>query len=170
MGMSRADKEQEIATVADMVGDAQLIVVTRNKGLTMKDVTTLRNDLRKEGAKYKVSKNTLARRALTGTPYEGLNDVLTGPTAIATSTDPVAAARVIYNFTKTNDKLEIVGGANAQGPMDIEKIKYLATLPSLDGLRGKLIGLIQAPGGQIARVINAYATKDASAETPAEQA
>jgi large subunit ribosomal protein L10 len=161
--MTRADKEQEITTVSQMVGDAGLVIVTRNKGLTMKEVTALRNDLRKNEAKYKVSKNTLARRALEGTKYEGLKDILTGPTAIATSKDPIAAARVIYNFTKTNDRLEIVGGASPEGVMDLEKIKFLATLPSLDGLRGKIVGLLQAPGAQLARLAQAYADKGGAA-------
>ncbi len=161
MGMSRAEKEQEVTTVGQMVSDAELVIVTRNKGLTMKEVTALRNDLRKNEAKYKVSKNTLARRALTGTKYESLKDILTGPTALATSKDPIAAARIVYNFTKTNDRLEIVGGASPAGILDADRIKYLATLPSLDGLRGKIIGILQAPGAQIARVVNAYATKDA---------
>jgi large subunit ribosomal protein L10 len=168
MGMTRADKEQEIKTVSRMVGDADLVIVTRNKGLTMKDVTALRNDLRKNDAKYKVSKNTLVRRALDGTKFEGLKDIMVGPTALATSKDPIAAARVVYNFTKTNDKLEIVGGASTEGVLDLATIKYLATLPSLDGLRGKIVGLLQAPGAQLARLAQAYADKGAAGAPAAE--
>jgi large subunit ribosomal protein L10 len=160
-------KKEEVADLQQRFDASELVVITRNKGLTMKEVTTLRNSLRKEGASYKVAKNTLVRRAIEGTRYEGLKDVLTGPTAIATSKDPIAAARIVYNFTKTNDRLEIVGGASATGMMDVERIKYLATLPSLDGLRGKIIGILQAPGAQIARVVNAYATKDSAGEQPA---
>ncbi len=165
MGMTRTAKEQEVAALAERF-DTGLMVITHNKGLTMKEVTAFRNTARKEGASAKVTKNTLARRALQGTKFEGLGDLLKGPTMIVTSDDPMTAARVAYNFGKTNDKLVIIGGASTDGVMDVEKIKYLATLPSLDALRGKLIGILQAPGAQIARVVNAYATKDA----PQEQA
>ncbi len=161
MGMTRAEKETEIKALNERIGGANLVVVTQNKGLTMKDVTAFRNAARKEGASGKVAKNTLARIAIKGTKFEGLGDLLSGPTMLVTSDDPMAAARAVYNFAKTNDKLVIIGGASNDGMMSVDKIKYLATLPSLDALRGKIVGLLQAPGAQIARVVNAYATKDA---------
>ncbi len=160
MGLSRTEKQEHIEAQKARFSDGELVIITRNKGLTMKAVTELRNDARKNGAAYKVIKNKLAQRAIEGTKFEGLKGLLTGPTAITISKDPLAAARVVYNFAKTNDKIEIVGGATSTEVLTADKIKYLATLPSLDALRGKIIGILQAPGAQIARVVNAYATKD----------
>ena len=131
-------------------------------------------DLRREaGASYKVAKNRLARIALDGTPYGQISDMLTGPTALATSSDPVAAAKVAIEFAKTNDKLEIVGGAMGETLLDADGVKALASMPSLDELRGTIVGLIQAPAtkiarvvaepaGQLARVFGAYGAKEAA--------
>ena len=129
--------------------------------------------MRDAGAGYKVAKNKLARIALEGTPYTGISDMLVGPTALATSSDPVDAAKAAVDFAKTNEKLEIVGGAMGDTILDANGIKQLATLPSLDELRAKIIGLInapatkvvqivQAPAAQLARVMGAYAAKDAA--------
>ena len=127
--------------------------------------------MREVGATYKVSKNKLAKIALGGTDYLSLGDMLTGPVGLATSVDPVAAAKVVVDFARTNDKLEIVGGAMGATSLDVEGVKALATLPSLDELRAKLVGLIQAPAqklasvtqapaAQLARVFGAYAAKE----------
>ncbi len=129
--------------------------------------------MRDAGASYKVSKNKLAKIALEGTDYAGLSDLLTGPVALATSVDPVAAAKAAIDFAKTNDKFEIVGGAMGSQMLDAEGVKSLASLPSLDELRSKLVGLLvapatkiatitQAPAAQIARVLSAYAEKEAA--------
>jgi large subunit ribosomal protein L10 len=129
--------------------------------------------MRDAGASYKVAKNRLAKIALSDTQYESLSDLLTGPTAIATSADPVAAAKVAVEFAKTNDKLEIVGGAMGETVLDVEGVKSLASMPSLDELRATLIGLVQAPAtkiaqvvvapaGKLARVFGAYAAKEAA--------
>ncbi|HCP01754.1 MAG TPA: 50S ribosomal protein L10, partial [Rhodospirillaceae bacterium] len=123
---------------------------------------------------YKVTKNRLAKLALAGTPYEPIVDLFSGPTAIAYSADPVAAARVAVDFAKENDKLIVVGGAMGDTRLDESAVKALASLPSLDELRGKLVGLLnapatkvagvlQAPAGQLARVIGAYANQDEAA-------
>jgi large subunit ribosomal protein L10 len=148
-------------------------VVTRNLGLTVAQSTDLRLKMRDAGASYKVAKNRLAKIALSDTQYESLSDLLTGPTAIATSADPVAAAKVAVEFAKTNDKLEIVGGAMGETVLDVEGVKSLASMPSLDELRATLIGLVQAPAtkiaqvvvapaGKLARVFGAYAAKEAA--------
>ena len=142
---------------------AELVILTHNKGVTAEQDRTFRKSLRDEGASYKIVKNSLAKRALQGTKFEGLVDQLKGPVGIATSKDPIAAARVTYNFAKTNEKLVIIGGANTNEIMDASKIKFLATLPSMDQLRGKIVGILQAPGAQLARLANAYATKDGAA-------
>ncbi len=153
-------KAEEVSAVADRLAKAELVILTRNKGLTHVMDRELRNNLRKEGATFGVEKNTLVARALKGTKFEHLSDKLTGPIGIAISEDPMAAARVVYDFAKKNDKLEIVGGASGADALDLEKIKFLALLPTKDQLRGKIIGILQAPGAQLARLANAYATKD----------
>ena len=168
--MNRAQKAQAIEDLKARIEASELIILTENKGLTDEQSKVLRSALRAEDASFKVAKNTLTKLALKGTQFEGLSDMLKGPIGIATSKDPMVAARVTYNFAKTsNDKLIIVGGATRAEVLDANKIKYLATLPSLDALRGKLIGILQAPGAQLARLANAYATKDGAADAaPAE--
>ena len=148
------------------------MVVTRNLGLTVAQSTDLRLKMRDAGAQFKVAKNRLALIALEGSKYSPIGDLLTGPTALATSIDPVAAAKVAVDFAKTNDRLEIVGGAMGDTILDVNGIKALAALPSLDQLRATIIGLVQAPatkiartvsepGAQLARVFGAYAAKAA---------
>lgn len=163
MPMTRSEKRDEVEALKARFAEEEMVVVTHYSGLTVKQLTDLRQALRAEGATFKVTKNKLARLALAGTKFEGISPLLTGATGIASSKDPMAAARVVYNFAKTNDKLVIVGGANAQEVLSVETLKFLATLPSLDALRGKIIGILQAPGAQLARLANAYATKEQSA-------
>ena len=171
--MDRTQKSEAVAELNRTFNEVGVVVVTRNLGMTVAQSTGLRNKMRDAGASYKVSKNRLARIAAEGTPYAVIADLLTGPTALATSTDPVAAARVINDYAKTNDKIEIVGGSMGGQLLDAEGIKALASLPSLDELRAKIVGLIvapatklatitQAPAAQIARVLSAYAEKDAA--------
>lgn len=169
--MDRAEKAAAVAELKQTFSEVGVVVVTRNLGMTVAQSTQLRNRMREAGASYKVSKNKLARIALDGTDYLSLGDLLTGPVGLASSTDPVAAAKVVVEFAKTNDKLEIVGGAMGATALDVEGVKSLATLPSLDELRAKIVGLLvapatkiatiaQAPAAQIARVLAAYAEKE----------
>jgi large subunit ribosomal protein L10 len=160
-----------------------VVVVTQYSGLSVGEMTELRAQMRGAGANVKVTKNRLTKRALAGTRYEGLEAMFTGPTAMACSGDPVAAAKVTIGFAKTHPKLIVIGGGLGDKVLDAEGIKSLASLPSLDELRGKLIGLIntpatrlagvlQAPAGQLARVLAAYAEKgqgedEAASEQPA---
>ena len=171
--MDRAQKSEQISGLAKTLSETSVIVVARNHGLTVAQATDLRNKMRQAGASFKVTKNRLARIALEGTPYQPLGDMLTGPIGFATSTDPVAAAKVAVDFAKTTDKFEIVGGAMGATVLDVNGVKALAALPSLDALRATLIGLINspatklaqlanAPAGKLARVFGAYATKDAA--------
>ena len=171
--MNRAEKTESVESLNATFNDAAVVVVTRNLGLTVAASTELRSQMREAGASYKVAKNRLARIALDGTPYGQISDMLTGPTALATSSDPVAAAKVAIEFAKTNDKLEIVGGAMGETLLDADGIKALASMPSLDELRGTIVGLIQAPAtkiarvvaepaGQLARVFGAYGAKEAA--------
>ena len=171
--MDRAEKAQAVAELKQTFSEVGVVVVTRNLGMTVAQSTDLRNRMRDAGAAYKVSKNRLARIALDGTDYSSLGDLLTGPVGLATSVDPVAAAKVVVDFAKTTDKFEIVGGAMGATALDLAGVQALATLPSLDELRAKIVGLIvapatklatitQAPAAQIARVLSAYAEKEAA--------
>ena len=169
--MNRSEKAEAIVELNQIFMNASLMVVTRQSGLTVQEVTDLRRKVRAAGATYKVAKNRLTLRALEGTPFKGLGPLFKGPTAIAYSKDPVAAAKVISAFAKDNEKLTIVGGGLGADTLDVAGVQALATLPSLDALRGKIIGLIQAPAtkiagvlqapaGQVARVFSAYGAKD----------
>jgi len=165
--VNRSEKAEAIAELNRTFKDASLVVITRQSGLTVQEVTDLRRKIRAAGASYKVAKNRLTLRALEGTPFKALSSLFKGPTAIAYSKDPVAAAKVISAFAKDNEKLTIVGGALGGNQLDVAGVQALATLPSLDALRATIIGLLQAPAtkvavvlqapaGQVARVFGAY--------------
>lgn len=168
--MDRSHKEALVTSLNQSLSDIACVVVTHQTGMTVAEVTDLRRRMRAAGANFKVTKNRLARIALTGTKFEGLSTLFTGPTAIAFSRDPVAAAKVAVEFANKNEKLTIVGGGLGDQRLDAAGIKALATLPSLEQLRAKLLGMLQtpatriagvlqAPGGQVARVLGAYARK-----------
>jgi large subunit ribosomal protein L10 len=151
--MDRSQKADLVAELKNVFTETSVVVVTRNLGLSVAQSTELRLKMRDAGAQFKVAKNRLALIALEGTRYGPIGELLTGPTALATSLDPVAAAKVAVEFAKTNDRLEIVGGAMGDTVLDVAGIKALAELPSLDQLRATLVGLIQAPATKIARVV-----------------
>jgi large subunit ribosomal protein L10 len=171
--MDRSQKAESVASLNAVLNQAGVVVVTRNLGLTVAQSTDLRTKIRDAGATYKVAKNRLAKLAIQDTNYVGLSEFLTGPTALASSEDPVAAAKAVVEFAKTNDKIEIVGGSMGTQVLTPEGVKALASMPSLDQLRATLIGLVQAPATKIAqlstapaaklaRVFNAYAEKAAA--------
>jgi large subunit ribosomal protein L10 len=157
--MDRSQKAESVASLNATFSGAGVVVVTRNLGLSVAQTTALRTKVRDAGAAYKVAKNRLAKLALKDTNYEGIGELLTGPTALATSADPIAAAKAVVEFAKTNDKIEIVGGAMGAQVLTPEGIQALAALPSLDELRGRLIGLVQAPATKIAQLTTAPAAK-----------
>ncbi|WP_228242744.1 50S ribosomal protein L10 [Porphyrobacter sp. GA68] len=157
--MDRTQKSEAVAQLNAIFNEVGVVVVTRNLGLSVAQSTDLRTKMREAGASYKVAKNTLTKIALEESPYKGLEEYLSGPTALAYSTDPVAAAKATVDFAKTNDRLEIVGGSMGGQLLDEAGIKALASLPSLDQLRGTLVGLINAPATKIARVVNEPAAK-----------
>lgn len=157
--MDRAQKSEQVAQLKQTFSETSVVVVTRNLGLTVAQSTALRNRMRDAGATYKVTKNTLTLIALEGTPYAPIGELLTGPTALATSSDPVAAAKVAVDFAKTTDRFEIVGGAMGDTVLDATGVKALAELPSLDELRARIVGLIQAPATKVARVVQAPAAQ-----------
>jgi large subunit ribosomal protein L10 len=163
-----------VASLKEMFSGSSLVVVTHQAGLTVKEVTDLRRQMRNAGATFKVTKNRLARLALEETPFHGMASLFVGPTAIACSKDPVAAARVAVKYAEANEKLVIVGGSLGDRPLDVAGVKALAALPSLDQLRGRLIGMLStpatriaavlnAPAGQLARVFGAYGSKGEAA-------
>jgi large subunit ribosomal protein L10 len=168
--VDRAQKEKLVTSLQQALSDTACVVVTHQTGMTVEEVTDLRRQMRTAGANFKVTKNRLARRAFAGTKFEQLAPMFTGPTAIAFSRDPVAAAKVAVEFANRNEKLRIIGGGLNEQQLDVAGVKSLATLPSLDELRGKILGMLQtpatriasvlqAPGGQVARVLGAYARK-----------
>lgn len=157
--MDRSQKAESVASLNAVFNEAGLVVITRNLGLSVAQSTDLRGKMRAAGASYKVAKNRLAKLALKETKYEGLEEFLSGPTALATSADPVAAAKAVVDFAKTNDKLEIVGGSMGGQLLNEAGVKALASMPSLDELRAKLIGLVNAPATKVAQVVNAPAAK-----------
>jgi len=172
--LDRKGKSELVTALNGTFREAELVVVTHNQGMTVAETTDLRRRTRGAGASFRVTKNRLARRALAGTRFEGLGNLFTGPTAIAYSKDPVAAAKAVVDYAKINEKLVIVGASLAGKVLDVEGVKALATLPSLDQLRAKLLGMIQtpatrvasvlkAPAGQVARVIAAHARKGEAA-------
>lgn len=161
--MKREEKQQLISEMKDVFNKAALVVVALNKGISMAETTELRNNVRADGASYRVTKNRLTKLALAGTPCEAIADLMVGPTALAYSEDPISAAKAVVKMAKNNDRFEVVGGVMNGEKIDVKKIETLASLPSLDELRGKLVGLLQAPAGQLARVTKAYSEKEQAA-------
>jgi large subunit ribosomal protein L10 len=157
--MDRSQKTESVAALNAVFNEVGLVVVTRNLGLTVAQSTNLRAKMREAGASYKVSKNRLAKIALKDTRYEGLDEFFVGPIALAWSHDPVAAAKAAVDFAKTNDRLEIVGGSMGGTMLDQAGVKALASMPSLDELRSKIVGLVNAPATKVAQLVNAPAAK-----------
>ncbi len=178
--MDRTEKRAFVASLAAVFAETSMVVVTRNGGMTVAEVTNLRKRMRASGATFKVAKNRLADLALDGTRFDALKPLLKGPTALAWSRDPVAVAKTAVEFARTNEKFVVLGGALGPQLLDAAGIKALSELPSLETLRAgllgmlntpatRLAGLLQAPGGQLARVLAAYAKRD-SADGQAEAA
>ena len=168
--MDRSEKEQLVSSLRQDLEESSLVIVAQQTGLTVAQVSDLRRQMREAGAQYKVAKNTLARLAIAGTENEPMTSFLSGPTALAYSKDPVAAAKVTIKFANTNDKFKVVGGSLSGRILNAKDIEILSKLPSLDELRAKIIGIIstpatrmagvlQAPAGQLARVFSAYGKK-----------
>jgi len=172
--VDRTEKREFVASLAQVFAETSMVVVTRNEGLTVAQATDLRRKMRDAGATHKVAKNRLALLALDGTRFDGIKPLLKGPTALSWAQDPVAVAKVAVEFAKTNDKFVLLGGALGTQTLNVDGVKALAELPSLDALRAKLVGMLQtpatrvagvlqAPAGQLARVFGAYAKKDEAA-------
>ena len=152
--MERAEKREVVTALHDVFAKTGVVVVAHYAGLTVAQMTKLRSEMRSAGGKVKVAKNRLVKLALEGTDAKGIADLLKGPTCLAFSADPVAAPKIAVKFAKANEKFVILGGAMGTTVLDAKGVNSLADLPSLDELRGKLIGLTQAPASKIARTLN----------------
>jgi large subunit ribosomal protein L10 len=171
--VEKAKKAEVVEDLNGIFAKAGSVVVAHYSGMTVAQMSDLRARMGAAGASFRVSKNRLAVRALKGTPIEGIAHLFKGPTGIAVSDDPIAASKVAVAYAKDNDKLVILGGSVGETALDVNGVKALASLPSLNELRGKIVGLlvapatkiagiVQAPAGQLARVIGAYSKKDAA--------
>ncbi len=160
--MNRDEKKELLNELHELFNNAEVVVISHYKGLTVAEVSELRDNVRKAGAGFRVTKNRITKLALKDTKFEGLTDLFTGPTAIAFAADPVSACKACVEFAKNNEKLIIVGGALSSGALSLDEIKRLATIPSMDELRAKIIGLLQAPAAKLARVTKAYSEKEAA--------
>jgi len=169
--VDRTEKREFVTELNQALTATSMIVVTRNAGLTVAEVTELRRRMGAAGAIYKVAKNRLTNLALDGTPFDGIRTMLKGPIALAWATDPVAVAKTAVEFARTNEKFVLVGGSLGPQTLNADGVRALAELPSLDELRARLVGMIatpatriagilQAPAGQLARVFGAYAKRD----------
>ena len=172
--MDRAEKGELVSSLNEVFANTGVVVVAHYSGLTVAQMTNLRVRMKDAGASLKVAKNRLVKLALKGTDAEHISDLFQGPTVLAYSADPVAAPKVASDFAKTNDKFVLLGGAMGKTNLDAKGVEALATMPSLDELRARLVGMIntpatrvagvlQAPAGQLARVFGAYAKKDEAA-------
>ncbi len=168
MSLNRSEKEAVISDVTSLAAKAQTLVMAEYRGITVADMTRLRNDARSKAVTLSVLKNTLARRAVAGSAFEIVSDQMTGPLIYGFSEDAVAAAKVVADFAKTNDKLVIRGGAFGGKALDVEGVKQLANIPSKEVLLSQLLGLMQSPISRTARVLAALAEKRGGGEAPAE--
>ena len=170
MSLNRSEKEAVISDVTGLAAKAPTLVLAQYRGITVADMTRLRSTARSNGVSLTVLKNTLARRAVAGSGFEVVSDLMTGPLIYGFSEDAVAAARVVADFSKTNDKLVIRGGAYGGKALDVNGVKQLASIPSKEVLLAQLLGLMQSPISRIARVLAAIAEKNGAGaqEAPAE--
>ena len=160
--MNREEKTELLNMLHEVFSNAESVVITEYLGLTVAEADELRNKVRDAGASLRVTKNRIARLAVKDTKFEGLADLFKGPVAMAYSNDPIAACKACVEFAKNNEKLVIVGGALSDKALTLDEIKELAAIPSMDELRAKLVGLLQAPAAKLARVTKAYSEKEAA--------
>ena len=168
--MDRSEKELMVSSLRQGLAESSLVIVAHQTGLTVAEVSGLRRQMREAGAQFKVAKNTLARLAVVGTPHEGIDNLLSGPTVLAYSKDPVAAAKITIKFANNNERFKVIGGALNGKVLNEKDIETLSKLPSMDELRAQIVGIIstpatrvagilQAPAGQLSRTFSAYSQK-----------
>ena len=160
--MNREEKAELLSEMNGLISGSEAVVISHYRGLTVAEMGELRKKARELGAELRVTKNRITRLALKGTKFEGLDDLSKGPTIMAYSSDPISACKLCVQFAKENEKFLVVGGALSSGVLSMAEIERLATIPSMDELRAKIIGLLQAPGAALARVTKAYSEKEAA--------
>ncbi len=161
--MNREEKAELLSEMNGLVSGSEAVVISHYRGLTVAEISELRNKARELGAELRVTKNRITRLALKGTNFESLDELFKGPTIMAYSADPISACKLCVEFAKVNEKFVVVGGGLASsGKLTMAEIERLATIPSMDELRAKIIGLLQAPGAALARVTKAYSEKEAA--------
>lgn len=160
--MNREEKSELLSLLNDVFSKAGSVVLAEYKGLTVAEADALRNQIREAGASIRVTKNRIAKLAVKGTNFENLADMFKGPIIMAYAEDPISACKACVEYAKENEKLVIVGGALSDKALTLAEIKQLASIPSMDELRAKLIGLLQAPAAKVARVCKAYSEKEAA--------
>ena len=160
--MNREDKAQLLSELHELFNNSDSMVVVHYKGITVAEADALRNNIRKAGAEFRVTKNRITRLALKNTKFENLSDLFTGPTAIATADEPVTISKVCVDFSKVNKSFEVLGGSMSGKAITAAEVGHLASLPTFDEIRAKLIGIIQEPGTMIARAAKAYGEKEAA--------
>lgn len=160
--MNREEKAQLLNEMNSVISGSESIVISHYRGLTVAEMGELRKKARELGAELKVTRNRITRLALKGTKFEALDDLFKGPTIMAYASDPISACKLCVEFAKANEKFLVVGGALSSGVLSMAEIERLATIPSMDELRAKIIGLLQAPGAALARVTKAYSEKEAA--------
>ncbi len=160
--MNREEKTLLLNEMNELISNAEAVVVSHYRGLTVAEMGELRKKARELGAELRVTKNRITRLALKGTKFEGLDEFFKGPTVMAYSEDPISACKLCVEFAKANEKFVVVGGALSSGVLSMAEVERLATIPSMEELRARLIGLLQTPGSQLARVAKAYSEKEAA--------
>ena len=160
--MNREEKAELLSEMNGLISGSEAVVISHYRGLTVAEMGELRKKARELGAELRVTKNRITRLALKGTKFEGLDDLFKGPTIMAYSSDPISACKLCVQFAKENEKFLVVGGALSSGVLSMAEIERLATIPSMDELRAKIIGLLQAAGAALARVTKAYSEKEAA--------
>lgn len=160
--MNREEKAELLSEMNGLISGSEAVVLAHYRGLTVAEMSDLRKKARELGADLRVTKNRITRLALKDTPFEGLNDLFKGPVIMAYSADPISACKLCVEYAKENEKFLVVGGALNTGVLSMAEIERLATIPSMDELRAKIIGLLQAPGSALARVTKAYSEKEAA--------
>lgn len=160
--MNREEKTELLNEMNGVISGSEAVVISHYRGLTVAEMGELRKKARELGAELRVTKNRITRLALKGTKFEALDELFKGPTIMAYSSDPISACKLCVEFAKANEKFLVVGGALSSGMLSMAEIERLATIPSMDELRAKIIGLLQAPGAALARVTKAYSEKEAA--------
>lgn len=160
--MNREEKTLLLNEMNELISNSEAVVISHYRGLTVAEMGELRKKARELGAELRVTKNRITRLALKGTKFEGLDEFFKGPTVMAYSKDPISACKLCVEFAKANEKFAVVGGALSSGVLSMAEVERLATIPSMEELRARLIGLLQTPGSQLARVAKAYSEKEAA--------